>query len=165
MVSSFNSSGPPGWPSYSNAVSFLPWLSAGLGPLTDVLGGTAVALMLFAAIKVLKDKGKLWLGIPLLLALGLTMSPNPPGSSWGVWVALGLAAAVGIGLAGFLTMKLGWAILPGLIAAPTLLEQLEAALLRPFPGSMMGAALGLCLAVAATIYWTRALERTHKSTE
>ena len=35
LGSSLTSSGPPGWPSYSNAVSYLPWLSAGAGPLME----------------------------------------------------------------------------------------------------------------------------------
>ncbi|MCK5651635.1 MAG: hypothetical protein KAJ42_09670, partial [Gemmatimonadetes bacterium] len=129
LGSSLTSSGPPYWPSYSNAVSYLPWLSAGAGPLADFLSATAVVLLLLAAVKVLRSKGRVWQAVPLLLAVGLVISPNPPGSSWVVWGGIGLAAAAGIGLIGALCMKLGWAVLPGLVAAPTLLEQVEVILL------------------------------------
>lgn len=159
LASSVTSSGPPDWPSYSNVVSYLPWLSVGAGALTDFLSGTAVALLLLASIQPLRGKGRGWLVVSLLLVLGLTFAPNPPGSSWGVWGVLGLVVAGGIGLVGFLCVKLGWAILPGLLAASTMMEQVEVILLRPFPGSVAGAALGLVLVVAAMVYWTRALQK------
>jgi len=91
--------------------------------------------------------------------MGLVISPNPPGSSWVVWGGIGLASAAGIGLIGALCMRLGWAILPGLVAAPTLLEQVEVILLRPFPGSILGAVLGMGLVAVAMRYWTRALQQ------
>jgi hypothetical protein len=157
LASSFTSSGPPALPSYSNVVSYLPWLSVGAGALEDFLSGTAVALLLLASIPLLRGKGRGWLVVPLLLVLGLTIAPNPPGSSWAMWGAVGVAVAAGIGLVGFLCGKLGWAILPGLIAAPTILEQVEVVLIRPFPGSIPGAVLGLALVAAAMTYWTRVL--------
>ena len=124
----------------------------------DFLGSTAVALLLLAAIRILKSKGRIWQALPLLLVVGLVLSPNPPGSSWVVWGALGLVSAVGVGLIGALCMRLGWAILPGLVAAPTFLEQIEVVFLRPFPGSLFGAVLCMALVAVALSYWTRALQ-------
>ena len=118
-----------------------------------------MALLLLAAVKALRSKGRIWLVAPLLLAVGLLLSPNATGSSWLVWGCMGLAAAVGIGLIGVLCLKLGWAIVPGLVAAEIFLEQVEAILLRPFPGSLSGAVLGIGLVAVAVYFWTRALQQ------
>jgi hypothetical protein len=122
------------------------------------VAGTVLGLLLLSSLQVLRGRGKAWLAVPILLVVGLTFSPNTPGSSWGVWAVVGLSIAVGIGLAGVLCVKLGWAILPGLMAAPTILDQLEIILIRPFPGSVAGAVLSLVLVGAAMILWTRALQ-------
>jgi len=158
MIASLASSGPPGWPSYGAAVSYLPWLSVGINGLLDFLSSTALGLLLLSSLPVLRGRGKGWLVIPILLVVGLTLSPNTPGSSWATWGVGGLAIAAGIGLVGFLCMKLGWAILPGLMAAPTILDQVEIILARPFLGSVAGAVLALVLVATAMTFWTRALQ-------
>jgi membrane protease YdiL (CAAX protease family) len=158
LISSLVSAGPPDWPGFSSAVSYLPWVSVGVVALTDFLGGTAVALLLLAFIQFLRGKGRGWMVVPLLIVLGLTLSPTSPGSSWAVWGAVGFLFAGGIGLVGFLCLRFGWAILPGLMAAPILLEQVEVILARPFPGSVFGGVFGLILVAAAMTYWTRALQ-------
>jgi hypothetical protein len=139
-------------------VTYLPPISVGAGALLDYLAGTALALLLLSSIQIFRGKRWIWLVPILFLVVGLTVAPNSPGTNWGVWVAVGVATATAIGLVGFLCLKLGWAIFPGVMAAPTILEQAEILLTRPFPGSFPGALLGLVLVGVAMVYWTRALE-------
>jgi len=149
--------GPPGWPGYGGAVSHLPWLSTVLAAVIAFLTVTAVALLLLAALERLRGTRWSWTGIPLVLLIGLTLASNSPGSNWLVWVisAAGLAAC--IGLLWLLCRKLGWAILPGVMAAPILLGLVDTALRHPFPGNALGAVLGMAAVVAAMHLWTRAL--------
>lgn len=152
-------SGPPEWPGYAGAMSYLPWLSRGLSSLTDFLAATVLALLLLVSLQLLRSWGKGWLGVPLLLVVGLTLAPNHPGMSWLAWAGAGLAGAAGIGLVALAVARLGWAVAPGLVAAPVLLEEVETLLTRPFPGSVSGALLGLVLVAGAMILWTRVLEK------
>jgi membrane protease YdiL (CAAX protease family) len=152
-------SGPPEWPGYAGVVSYLPWLSRGLSSLTDFLGVTVIALLLLVSLRLLRRRGKGWLGVPLLLVVGLTLAPNHPGMSWLAWAGTGLAGAAGIGLVALAVARLGWAVAPGLVAAPVLLEEVETVLTRPFSGSAAGALLGLVLMTGAMVLWTRVLER------
>ncbi len=152
-------SGPPGWPSYDAVVSYLPWISAGLTPLTQFLGLAAAILLLLAAMSRLRGTSQAWLAWALPLFTGLALAPNEPGTPWLVWMGVGLAAAAGVVLARLLCERLGWSLLPGLVAGLLLLDQAEALLMRPFPGSAPGAILAIGLTVSAASIWARALAR------
>jgi len=152
-------SGPPAWPGYAEAVSYVPWLSAGLLPVVELLGTAAAALLLLAAVSRLRGTPHAWLAWALLALTGLALAPNDPGTPWLVWLAAGMGMAAAAGLAWFLCERLGWALLPGLMAGPILLDQAETLLLRPFPGSLLGALVAIGLLVAAASFWSRALAR------
>jgi len=149
--------GPPGWPAYLGAVTYLPWLSTALTGVIGFLTTTAVALLLLATFERLWKTRWSWAGFPLALLVGLALTSNPPGSAWIVWVGGAAGFAVAIGLLWVLCRRLGWAILPGVVAAPALLGLSEAALSQPFPGSSMGALFGLVGIVVAMHFWTRAV--------
>ncbi len=152
-------SGPPSWPAYRSVVSYLPWISAGLTPLTQFLGLAAAILLLLAAMSRLRGTSQAWLAWALPLFTGLALAPNEPGTPWLVWMGVGLAAAAGVVLARILCERLGWSLLPGLVAGLLLLDQAEALLMRPFPGSAPGALLAIGLTVSAASIWARALAR------
>jgi hypothetical protein len=149
--------GPPGWPDFSGAVSYISWLSVALGAVIEYLTTTSVLFLLLGALNALRGRGWTWAGVPLALLAGLTLASNPPGTGWFFWVGTGAATAVGIGLFWILCRRLGWAILPGAAAIPVLLGLLETAMRNPFPGSWLGAVVGAVAVAAGTALWTKAL--------
>jgi membrane protease YdiL (CAAX protease family) len=162
-ISTLVSSGPPDWPGYAPAVSHLPWLSGALTSLRDFLAATVLVLLFLAFLRLLRRTGKGWLAVPLLLVVGLTVAPNPPGTDWLVWAGAGLAAAAAIAMVAGVAIRLGWAVVPGLVAAPALLKEVETLLVRPFPGSASGAFLALLLIAGGVVLWTRRLRRSPAS--
>jgi membrane protease YdiL (CAAX protease family) len=157
LLSRLGPDGPPGWPGYGGAVSYLPWMSAALGAVIAFLTATAMALLLLATLERLAGTRWSWTRAPLVLLVGLTLASNPPGASWMIWVGGALGIAVGIGLLWTLCRRVGWAVLPGVVAAPVLLGVVETALRHPFPGHTLGAVLALAGVAGAMHLWTRAL--------
>ena len=149
--------GPPGWPGYGGAVSYIPWLSNALTAVVGFLTVTAVALLLLATLERAAGTRWSWTTVPLVLLIGLTMASNPVGSSWLIWVGGAAGIAACIGLLWTLCRRLGWAILPGVMAAPILLDVVEAAFRNPYPGHTLGAAFAGAGVIAAMHLWTRAL--------
>jgi membrane protease YdiL (CAAX protease family) len=152
-------SGPPSWPDYGSAVSYLPWASASLGPLIGLLGMTAAGLLLLAAMTRLKGTRQGWMAWVFPAFAGLALAPNSPGTPWLAWLAVGVAVAAGLVLARWLCHRLGWALLPGMVAGTLLMGQAGILLARPSPGSAAGAALATGLVLAAAGLWARALAR------
>jgi membrane protease YdiL (CAAX protease family) len=150
-------SGPPSWPGYGSVVSYLPWVSPSLDPLTGLLGMTAAGLLLLVAMTRLKGTRQGWLAWVLPAFAGLALSPNSPETPWLAWLAVGVAVAAGLVLARFLCHRLGWALLPGMAAGFLLLDQAGILLARPYPGSATGAVLGMGLVLAAAGLWARYL--------
>jgi hypothetical protein len=89
--------------------------------------------------------------------VGLTLTPNPPGSGPLLWILAAAAMSLGIGILWSLCRRLGWAILPGVMAAPVLLNLIDSGLQHPYPGHTLGTILGVCVVLIATVLWTRAL--------
>ena len=157
LLSRLGPDGPPGWPGYGGAVSYLPWLSTTVAAVIGFLTATAVALLLLATLERLLGTRWSWAGIPMVLLIGLTVASNPHGASWLIWAGGAAGLAAGIGLLWVLCRRLGWAILPGVVAAPVLLGIVEATLRHPYPGHTLGAVFGMAGVVAAMHLWTRAL--------
>ena len=157
LLSQLGPAGPPAWPGYGGAVSYLPWLSTALAAVTGFLAATAAALLLLAALERLAKSQWSWASIPLVLLAGLTLASNPPGGSWLIWAGGAVGIAACILLLWTLCRRMGWAILPWAMAAPVLLGVAETALMHPFPGNTLGAVLGLGGVAAAAHFWTRAL--------
>jgi hypothetical protein len=149
--------GPPTWPDYSGAVSYLPWMSVALGSVVQYLTIGSVLLLLLGGLNTLQRTGRVWAAVPITILVGLTVASNPPGTDWYFWVGSGVAIAVGISILLVLCRRLGWAILPGAAAIPVLLGLVETAARNPFPGSVLGAILGAAAVAALTGRWTRAL--------
>jgi membrane protease YdiL (CAAX protease family) len=157
-------SGPPGWPSYDAVVSYVPWASASLDSLGQFLAVTAAGLLLLAAMIRLKGTHQAWLAWALALFTGLSVAPNDPGTPWLGWMGVGLVMAAGIVAARALCERLGWAVLPGLLAGILLPAQVETLLLRPIPGSAMGALLAMASMTVAAVIWARTLARPDPAT-
>jgi membrane protease YdiL (CAAX protease family) len=153
------SSGPPSWPDYGAAVSYLPWASASLGPISEFLGMTVAALLLLAAMTRLKGTRQGWLAWVLPAFAGLALAPNSPETPWLAWLAVGAAVAAGIVWTRWVCHRLGWALLPGMAAGLLLLGQVDILLARPYPGSAPGAILAMGLVLAAAGLWARVLAR------
>jgi hypothetical protein len=157
LLSRLAPAGPPGWPGYGGALSYLPWLSTAMTAVIGFLTVTAGALLLLATLERLRSTRWSWIGVPLVLLFGLTLASNPAGVSWLVWIGRAAMLAACIGVLWGLCRKLGWAILPGVMAAPILLGMVETALKHPYPGNTLGAVFGMLGVVAAMHLWTRAL--------
>jgi len=157
LLSRLAPAGLPGWPGYGGAISYLPWLSTAMTAVLGFLMATAGALLLLATLERLRSTRWSWTGVPLVLLIGLTLASNSPGASWLVWVGSAAVLAACIGFLWVLCRKLGWAILPGVIAAPVLLGMVETTLRHPFPGTTLGAVFGMAGVVAAMHLWTRTL--------
>jgi len=132
-------------------------MSTASGAVIAFLTATAATLLLLATLERLMGTRWSWAGVPLVLLTGLTLASNPPGADWLFWVGTAVGIAAFIGLLWALCRRLGWAILPGVVAAPVLLGVVETALRGPFPGNTMGAVFGFVGVVAAMHFWTRAL--------
>jgi membrane protease YdiL (CAAX protease family) len=154
---------PPDWPEYLGALSYSPSLSVMSRALTGILAATAGTLLLMAALERLKDRRRLWIAAPLLLVMGLAGAPNPPGTGWFVWVGGAVGVGVGIFLLWLLCRRLGWAILPGVVAAPALLELVELVKVRPYVGSGIGGIMGMVGVIIVVRYWTKALQAPSRS--
>jgi len=157
LLSRFGPSGPQEWPGFGGAVSYLPSVSTGLGAVVGFLTATTLLLLVMASLERIHGTRWAWAGIPLVLLPGLAMIPNPPGASWLAWIGGAIGMAAGFGILWRLCRRLGWAILPGVVAAPVLLGVAETALKQPFPGNTLGAVFALAAVAASTHLWTRAL--------
>jgi hypothetical protein len=149
--------GPPGWPDYSGAVSYLPWLSVALRAILQFLVATSGLLLLLGALNAIGRSRWAWSTVPLTLLVGLTLAPNPPGTGWSFWVGTGAALAAGIGVFWALCRRLGRAILPAAASVPVFLGLVETAMRNPFPGSLLGAVVGAAALVVGTVGWTKTL--------
>jgi membrane protease YdiL (CAAX protease family) len=158
-LSRFAASGPPGWPGYDAVVSYVPWVSAALSPLSQFLALAAAGLILLAAMSRLLGTSQAWLAWVLPALTGLALAPNQAGAPWLIWIGAGFAVALGLVAVRVLCERLGWALLPGILAGPVLLDQAGVLLVRPFPGSAPGALLASVLVVGAAVIWGRALAR------
>jgi hypothetical protein len=156
--------GPPEWPDYGATLSYLPWLSVTLGSLTNLIVSITAVVLVVATQERLREKGRVWVLPPFLLVLGLTGASNPPGTPWMAWIGTGVGVAAAVTLLWFLCRKWGWAILPGVVAAPTILALLKLMTLQPHPGCSTGAALGLLGLLVVVRIWTRALQGPTEST-
>jgi hypothetical protein len=157
LLSRLSSGGPDDWPGFGGAVSYLPSLSTGLGAVVGFLTATTAVLLVIASLERLRGTRWSWTGIPLVLIPGLVMTPNPPGASWLAWIGGALGIAAGFGILWAMCRRLGWAILPGVVAAPVLLGVVETALRHPFPGNTLGAAFALAAVATSARFWTRSL--------
>ncbi len=149
--------GPPGWPDYSGAVSLLPWVSVALRATLQFLVTTSGLLLLLGSLSAVGRSRWAWSAIPLTLLVGLTLAPNPPGTSWYFWVGTGAALAAGTGVFWALCRRWGWALLPAAAAVPVILGLLETAMRNPFPGSLLGSAVGAAALAAGVVGWTKTL--------
>ncbi len=152
-------SGPPAWPEYGGLVSYWPWASAALQPVAEVLSTTAVALLLFAGLERLRGAGQRWVAAPLLLLMGLALAPHGVETGWPLWIAGAVAAAVALWLLWLLTRRLGWPVVPGIVAAGALMHETEVVRERAYPGSATGGILALGLIAVALLLWARTLRR------
>ena len=150
-------SGPPGWPDYAGAATYLPWLSITLGALIQYVTLTSVALVLMGTMERLWGTRWVWAAIPLTLVIGFALASNPPGSSWFFWIGGSVATAVGIGIFWVLCRRMGWAVFPAAAAVPVLAGLGEIIVQNPFPGSILGATLGIVGAFVSMHRWTRAM--------
>ena len=146
------------WPEYGHALSVSPSMSVLLGSMMEILAGVAGALLLLAALERLREGRRPWAAAPVLLLVGLTVAPNPPGSSWLIWIGVALAVGVGVALLWLLCRTLGWAILPGVVGVPILMEHWELLQMRPFLGSGVGGVMGILAVLVVVRYWTKALQ-------
>jgi hypothetical protein len=149
---------PPAVPSLSAAIAFFPWLSVASGTLIGFLATTAAGLFTLTALDRLGTNRWSWTRIPVLLLIGLTTAPNTQGTPVWLWIASGAGIAGGVWGLSLLCRRLGWAIVPGAMAAPVLLGVLENGLQAPHPGSSFGTALAVVGVGAALLIWTRSLE-------
>jgi hypothetical protein len=149
---------PPPWPDYGAVLAFFPWLSIPLGFVTSLLIAIAGVLLVVATLDRLQERGRIWMLPPLLLLLGLTGASNPPGTPWMFWIGSGLGMALAVALLWALCRRWGWAILPGVIAAPAILELLELLTLQPHLGWSAGGFLGMIGILMVVRIWTRALQ-------
>jgi hypothetical protein len=156
-LSGLGSSGPPGWPDYGGAVTYLPWASVALGGLVQYLALASIALLLMGSLESLQGTKWSWAAIPLVLVVGLAISSNPPGAGWFSWIGGAVSVAAAIGVLWGLCRRLGWAILPGAASAPVFLDLAETILRNPFPGSILGATLGIAGVVVVMNRWARAV--------
>jgi len=157
LLSRMTSTGPPGWPDFGGAVTFVPWLSPAFGAPVGFLIATAAALLLLGALERTRGTRWAWTGVPLALLAGLTLAPNPPGAGWAIWLGAGVGLSVGVGILWILCRRLGWAILPGVMATPILLNLVTTGVQHPYPGHALGAVLGVAAVLTATGFWARAL--------
>jgi hypothetical protein len=118
----------------------------------------AGVLLLLVSLERLREGKRLWLSAPLVLLIGFTVAPNPPGSPWLVWVGTAFGVGVGVLLLSLICRRLGWAVLPGLVAAPALLELLGFLRRPAFVGARMGGVLGVIALLVVVRLWTRALQ-------
>jgi len=158
QTSRWESWSPPAWPEYGHALTYFPSMSVFLGSTMGILAAVAGILLLLAGLERLSESKHLWASGPILLLVGLTAAPNPPGSSWLIWVGIALAVGGGIALLWLLCRTLGWAILPGVVAAPLLLNHWELLQARPFLGSGVGSIMGIMAVLVVVRYWTKALQ-------
>jgi hypothetical protein len=157
LLSSSGPDAPPAPPSLSTAVSFLPWLSLASAAVVGYMLTTSGGLFVLPALERLRSTRWGWVRFIVLALIGLTAAPNPPGNPWWLWIGSAAGVSTGVLVLLFLCRRLGWAILPGAVAAPVLLGSLGTMIQAPHPGSLFGSVLGVVAVGAALYYWTRAL--------
>jgi hypothetical protein len=75
-----------------------------------------------------------------------------------LWVGGGLGMALAVALLWVLCRRWGWAILPGVIGASSILELLKLLTLQPHLGWSVGGFLGLVGIFLVVRIWTNALQ-------
>ncbi len=145
----------PDWPSVAGAADSFPALAAALGPLESWLMGTALLLVVVAAVNAVTEGWRRRRGAAaaLLLALGPVVAGSEGVESLPRWLAEGLLIGLLLLAVWVLVLRHRPALVPLATAAGAILGALRQAVVAPFPGAAGGAFAGAVLVLAASIWW------------
>lgn len=151
----------PARPELEGAVAYVPAVNAALDPVMDLVVGAAVLLVLVVVLDRLTDgwRQARAAGVTGLLVVGVAMAGSLFDSSLWLWIAGGLAVGALLGVLAWLVRRTHLALVPLVVAAGVVLEQVERAAVRPFPGGAVGALVAVVLVVALAHLWSRELRR------
>ena len=158
-VASNLAGGPPPLPGYAGAASYVPALAPPLGTVVPFLIATAAASVLAAAHGRFRGHAALRSVTAFaMLALGIVLVPGALQEAVTSWVpAAVLAVALIRGLVHVLEAFPASA--PATFATVLALGLVETAIMRPYPGSVLGAVVALVVVAALARSWTRELAR------
>ncbi len=145
----------PPWPDYSGAADSWPLLAAVIGPVTSWITGTALFLVVVAAIQALTNgwNRRRGLTVGLLIALGLVVTGGEGFESVSLWLLEGVLTGVVLLAIWVVALRHHPALVPLVTAAGATLAAIRAAILGAYPGATAGSVIGAVLVVALAIFW------------
>lgn len=141
------------------ASSYLPPLSTATGALAATVQGGALLLVAFLLIDRLTAgwSRRRVLGAVLLVLLGPALLVATHPGSLALWLLGGLAVGLVALLAYVAVVRFAPPAVPIAAAVLVILDQLQHALLDPYPGAALGAVAGILLTTAVAVWWSHQL--------
>ncbi len=154
----------PYWPEYENFGAYIPALATACQEILIYIPAVIVLLLLFASLEKFTrswTRRKL-LASALLILLGLiTAEFNIDTIS--SWLTEGLVTGVIIIVMYRFVLRSNLSLLPAVIAASLIFDQIRQAMINPYPGAIGAALLSITMIVVMTIYCRRKLLTTQTS--
>lgn len=150
----------PPWATFDGAGSYVPWLAAALSPLNGLITTTLLVLLVCSLVHA-RTGG--WtqhrnLAVAGLLLFGFVVTANDPARP-AIWLLSGLLLGA-VGVAAYVwVIRFDLALLPAAVAAAMVPVAVRQAIVDPYPGARLGAALAVLLLVAGAAWAVATLHR------
>ena len=149
----------PLWPSFGGAGDSVPLLGAAIGPLSSWITGTAMFLLVVAALQAITNG---WrhaqpLTSALVIVLGLAVTGSEGIDSIPLWLMEGVLTGIVMLAVWILLLRRHPALTPLVTAAGAILAALRNALIGAYPGAAAGSVIGALLMLGAAVWWYRRL--------
>jgi hypothetical protein len=159
MLSRLGPDTAPNWASLEGASAFAPTVAVLLSPVGQWITGTALLLVVVAALHA-GTLGWSRRRVPfaaLTLLVGLVLTGSGSVESPLLWLGGGLAAGAVLLATYVFVLRHQFALLPLATAVETALGAMGEGLMRGFAGALVGAVVGAILVLALSYLWSRAL--------
>jgi len=149
----------PLWPSYGGAGDFAPLLAAALGSLSSWITGTALFLLVVAALYAFTEgwRRRQPVASVFMILLGLVVTGSEGVESIPMWLLEGSLTGAVLLVIWILILRHHPALTPLVTAAGATLAAMRGALIGAYPGVAAGSVIGALLVLGAAVWWFRRL--------
>jgi hypothetical protein len=155
LINQLTPSLKPLWADYHAVQAYLPFLSAGIGPLVRFILITVTMLIIFIAVDRSTNSWtrRKWLFVTLLLLIGLTTAGVDGIDQVTSWFFQGLLMGIVYLMSYLLIFRFNMSLIPLTSGMITIMVELRQGMFDAYPGSIPGATLAIILIASLSYYW------------
>jgi hypothetical protein len=149
----------PSWPNLASAGDYLPSLAAALGPGSSWVTGTALFLLVVAALCAFTDgwRRRQPLATVFLVLFGLIVTGSEGVESIPLWLVEGTLTGLVLLAVWMLVLRHHPALVPIITATGAALGALREAVVGAYPGVTVGSVVGAAAIIAVSVWWFKRL--------